>query len=67
MKLNVRSDVHGDHDRNGHAGQAGVLAGALVELLAELHDVDLCLTERGADRREPASPCAAMIWSLTYP
>jgi hypothetical protein len=39
MKLKVRSAIHGDHDRNRETGAPGP-ARALVELLAELHDVD---------------------------
>src|SRR5262249_53005797 len=40
---------HGDDHRNRHARFH--LLGARVELLAEFHDVDALLTERGPDRR----------------
>src|SRR5260370_29812886 len=40
---------HGDDHRNRHAGFH--LLRTRVELLAELHDVDALLTERGPDRR----------------
>ncbi len=47
MKLKLRPGVDGDDDGDGHAGHLRG-GGACVELLAELHDVDLRLAERGA-------------------
>src|ERR1700733_9345317 len=40
--------VHADDDWHGETGQRRILARALIELLAELHDVDLRLAKRGA-------------------
>ena len=50
MNVERAVSVHRDHDRNRQPGHRRILARALVELLAELHDVDLRLTQRGSNR-----------------